>query len=60
MINPYVTGFPADPKSFTERERELGEIRRQSITLAIQSQRHCKMLQLLEIGGLAKLHSCIS
>ena len=25
MINPYVTGFPADPKSFAGRERELGE-----------------------------------
>ena len=27
MINPYVTGFPADPKSFAGRERELGEIK---------------------------------
>jgi len=28
MINPYVTGFPADPKSFAGRERELGEIKK--------------------------------
>ena len=28
MINPYVTGFPADPKSFAGREMELGEIKK--------------------------------
>ena len=28
MINPYVTGFPADPKSFAGRERDLGEIKK--------------------------------
>ncbi|MEA2054925.1 MAG: hypothetical protein U9O96_07485 [Candidatus Thermoplasmatota archaeon] len=27
MINPYVTGFPADPKSFEGRKGELGEIK---------------------------------
>jgi ABC-type lipoprotein export system ATPase subunit len=28
MITPYVTGFPADPKSFAGRERELEEIKK--------------------------------
>ncbi|MEA1944270.1 MAG: AAA family ATPase [Euryarchaeota archaeon] len=28
MINPYVTGFPADPKSFAGRGKELGEIKK--------------------------------
>ena len=28
MINPYVTGFPADPKSFAGRERGVGEIKK--------------------------------
>ncbi|RJS71575.1 hypothetical protein CW696_04345 [ANME-2 cluster archaeon] len=28
MINHYVTGFPADPKSFAGRGRELGEIKK--------------------------------
>ena len=28
MINPYVTRFPADPKSFAGREGELGGIKK--------------------------------
>jgi len=28
VINPYVTGFPADPKSFAGRGKELGEIKK--------------------------------
>lgn len=28
MINPYVTEFPADPKYFAGRGKELGEIKK--------------------------------
>jgi hypothetical protein len=55
MINPYATGFPADPKSFAGRGGELREIKKAiDYTGNIAKRCNCRGL------GLAKLRSCIS